>query len=335
MNQENSEILYKFLTQNPQLLKLFARDVKASLDVQADEFLQEDYRQLVDFQHRLFQTWKAPMVRLDSMIACALETCSEVNMEYRRGNVLNPNQLNVATRLHARAINIAREISHLLKGGYADGAMARWRSLHENSVIAEFLSQGDENLSVRFLDYQAVIRLKAARSYLEHQEFLDFERISSEQMEKYKEEVDALCEKYGKNFKSKYGWACEKFPNDKQVTFQTIEKYVDLSFLRIHYGFASANVHSGIDSIGYKLGLSMSEKDILLAGPSNEGLTEPFQCTSLSLCQATDSLIALASTTYRDLGSEVLWQMHESMKKEIVEASDAMRNSVSVSTSIL
>lgn len=324
MSKETNEPLYALLTEHPQLAELFARHVKADLDAQAAGYLKEDYRQIGLFQRRLFKAWRAPMLRLDAMLVCSLEISSEINEEYRRGEVVNPNQLNVATRLHARAIHIAKEISHLLKGGYADGAMARWRSLHETVVIASFLSEGDEQLSVRFSDYQAVERLKAARIYVNHQDFLDFERISPEQIAKYEVEVDELCQKYGINFRKDYGWACEKFLNPKRITFRDIEESVKLHFLRVHYGFASKSVHSGIDSIGYKLGLSMSGEDILLAGPSNEGLIEPFQCASLSICQATAALIALAPDTYRDVGAEVLWQMHESMKIEAVEAEDAL-----------
>lgn len=324
MSEEANELFEKLLREYPQVLEMFAEDVKRSLDAQANEYLLEDYRQLALFQKRLFNTWKAPMLRLDAMLVCALELSSEINEEYRRGEVVNPIQLNAMTRLHARAIHIAKEISHLLKGGYADGAMARWRSLHETAVILRFLAAGDEQLSERFIDYQAVIRLKEAATYVEHQEYLEFERIPEEQIARYQAEVDDLCQKYGKNFRREYGWAYGTLPNLSRITFRDIEKEVELGYLRIHYGFASKGVHSGVDSIGYKLGLSMSEEDILLAGPSNEGLVEPFQCTSLSICHASDALIQLVPDTERNVGASILWKMHESMKVEAVNASDAL-----------
>ncbi|AZG33998.1 DUF5677 domain-containing protein [Shewanella psychromarinicola] len=42
--------------------------------------------------------------------------------------------LGVLMRQHAHACRITSEIIHLLKGGYADGALARWRTLFEISV---------------------------------------------------------------------------------------------------------------------------------------------------------------------------------------------------------
>lgn len=312
------------LDQHPDLLDLFAQKIKNDLDVKTEEYLEEDYKEIDLFQKRLFRTWKSPILRIDAMLVCAIEISTEVNTEYRHGKFQNSAQLNIATRLHARSMHIAKEISHLLKGGYADGAMARWRSLHETATIATFLSQGDENLSMRFLEFQAVVRHKAAKTYVKHQDFLDFEKITSEQITEYEDEVNKLCNKYGKDFKKDYGWAFCKFPDIKKITFFDIEASVNLDYLRIHYGFANKNVHAGIDSIGFKLGLSLTGKDILLAGPSNEGLTEPFQCTSLSICQATDALISLSPNTDRNVKSAILWQMHESMKKEIVEAEKAL-----------
>lgn len=324
MSEETDKLFDKLLKGSPEFVGLFAETVKVDLDEKSGAYLKEIYKEIRLFQRRLFNTWKLPIRRLDTILVCSLEVNSEINDDYRIGKIVNSQKLNVVIRLHARAIHIAKEISHLLKGGYADGAMARWRSLHETAVIASFLSAGKEQLSVRFSEYEAVERLRAAKTYVEHQEFLDFERISAEHVIQYEMDVEKLCQKYGNNFKKDYGWAYDQFPTSNRVTFRNIEEAVELHYLRIHYGFASKNVHSGIDSIGYKLGLSMSEEDILLAGPSNEGLIEPLQCTSLSICHATDALIALSPDTYRNTASDILWKMHDSMKKEAVEAADAL-----------
>ncbi|QFG76406.1 hypothetical protein DMB90_01380 [Raoultella planticola] len=83
-------------------------------------------------------------------------------------------------------------------------------------------------------------------------------------------------------------------------------------------------IHAGIDSIGFKLGTSLSNKDLLLCGPSNEGLLEPIQCTSLSLIQATQAIISVSPDDQRLLYSSVLWLWHEKLKEEVVAASDAL-----------
>ena len=41
----------------------------------------------------------------------------------------------------------------LLRGGFADGAYARWRSLFELSIISEFICQNDEQVAKAFVDF--------------------------------------------------------------------------------------------------------------------------------------------------------------------------------------
>lgn len=325
MNEFTNQELNQYFNEHPGLIDKVAAKIKMRLDSEAEAFLKDEYRQATTFQQNLLKTWKAPMVRLDAMIACT----SEILAEKVNQSDTNQQQFNIANKLYARAIHIAKEISHLLKGGFADGAMARWRSLHETTVITSLLATNDEMLTLRFIDYQAVERLKAAKTYIEHQEFLDFERISPLQLSEYEAEVACLCQKYGNNFKKEYGWASEKFPQHKRITFKDIEESVNLRFLRIHYNFSSKNVHSGIDSIGYQLGISMSNANVLLAGPSNEGLVDPLQCTSLSLCYMTNAIITLNPDISSHIDAITLWKMHESMKIEAVQAAKQLMKQAS------
>lgn len=62
------------------------------------------------------------------------------------------NRYYVLRKLHGRACQQFYEILWLLRGGFADGAYARWRSLFELSVIAEFISQNDEQVAKAFVD---------------------------------------------------------------------------------------------------------------------------------------------------------------------------------------
>ena len=49
--------------------------------------------------------------------------------------------------IHGRACQQFLEILHLLKNGFADGAYARWRSIYELSIIAEFISKNGEDVA--------------------------------------------------------------------------------------------------------------------------------------------------------------------------------------------
>lgn len=54
--------------------------------------------------------------------------------------------------IHGRACQQFLEILHLLKNGFADGAYARWRSIYELSVIAEFISKNGENVAKAYCE---------------------------------------------------------------------------------------------------------------------------------------------------------------------------------------
>ncbi|MFM0213739.1 DUF5677 domain-containing protein [Paraburkholderia sediminicola] len=309
----------------PLLLALFAESVANDLNKNQAALIKGIYRDLAGFQRRLLATWREPLHRLDSLIHMCMEVGDDINKEYRlNANAAPSSRRNVTTRLHTRAVQVSNEISCLLKGGYPDGAMARWRSLHETTVMLAFLAEHDEDLSKRFTDYQKIQRLRHAVQFNKHHAVLGFEPIPETDISRYRLEFDNAVEQYGKNFKEENGWATQLF-NKPKVTFRDIEEFVEMSYLRPQYGFASKNVHSGIDSIGYKLGLSMSGKDILLAGPSNEGLIEPIQCTSFSLVSATSELISTSPTEDREVMETVLWKWHDLIKDEVLRASDALK----------
>ncbi|KVP53628.1 hypothetical protein WJ91_24820 [Burkholderia ubonensis] len=308
-----------------EMIDKFSDQLAQDLDSKQREFVGDIHSELAGFHQRLFETWYAPLIRLDSLIAMCMEIGSEINTEYRSsGKYPRSSRRNITIRLHTRAVQIANEVSCLLKGGYADGAMARWRSLHETTVILAFLSRHDDVLSSRFVDFQAIIRLKAVTEYNEHHAALGFEPFNQETLVQFQTERDAMLAKYGQQFASENGWATEVL-KQKRVTFKDIEKFVDLSHLRPQYGFASKNIHSGVDSIGYKLALSMSSQETLLAGPSNEGLIEPIQCTSYSLIIATSELIDTAPHDERSIMEGVLWRWHERLKAELTDAEAALR----------
>ncbi|MBW5894644.1 DUF5677 domain-containing protein [Pectobacterium aroidearum] len=298
------------------------------LDEAKGEVLKEHYENLDAFRKRLFATWESPLKRLDALIYGCTEISDEVNSEYRTNPGIRSARLNIATRLHARAVQVSCEISHLLKGGFADGAMARWRTLHETTAILIFIAEGDEDLAKRFTDFQSIQRKKAANRYNKYSGELGFTSFSSEDLSRFDLEREGIVGKYEAGFGNDFGWAAKalgKEPSARtKVRFSDIEEFVELDFLRPHYGFANQYIHAGIDSIGFKLGTSLSNKDLLLCGPSNEGLLEPIQCTSLSLIQATQAIISVSPDDQRLLYSAVLWLWHERLKEEVVAASDAL-----------
>lgn len=328
LNADEIKKIKNFSEQNSEeLIHLFSRDLYLSLDAGKDELLSEHYGLLEGFRKRLFDTWKTPLKRLESLIYICMEIVTELRQNKADLPLIKNKKFNVATRLQARCVQIGNEISHLLHGGYADGAFARWRTLHETSTTTKFICEGDEDLSTRFLDYQSIIRFEGAKKYNDKNK-LEFEPIPAEQMEELKKQKTEILEKYGATFERKFGWARKALGDVSKdnLTFPMIEEFVGLDLLRNHFSFANQYVHAGIDSIGFKLGTSMSNRDLLLTGPSNEGLLEPIQCTSLSLIYATEALIRAYPNDESSMTISILWMWHDALKHEVVEASDALQS---------
>jgi len=327
LNADEIENITKFYEQHSdELTHFFSRDLFESLDSGKDELLLEHYELLEEFRKRLFDTWGTPLKRLDSLIYICMEIVSDLRKDETYLPLTKNKKFNVATRLQARCVQIGNEISHLLHGGFADGAFARWRTLHETSTTTKFICEGDEDLSTRFLDYQSIIRFEGAMKYND-KNLLNFEPIPAEQLEEFRAKKDEILKQYGAPFGRKFGWARKALGDTSKdnLTFPAIETFVKLDLLRNHFSFANQYVHAGIDSIGYKLGTSMSNKDLLLTGPSNEGLIEPIQCTSLSLIYATEALIRAFPNDESLMTISILWMWHDALKHEVVDATDALQ----------
>lgn len=68
---------------------------------------------------------------------------------------------------------------------------------------------------------------------------------------------------------------------------------------------ASHNVHANPKGVFFKLGL-LEESDILLAGPSNAGLSDPGQSAAIALLQVTTTLCVLNPDIDSIVGQKIL-----------------------------
>lgn len=297
-----------------------------SLEKNKYDYLKYHLDEVKDFENRLYRVWGKPLGRFEMMIVMCRELGSEVNDEFRNRND-ESYKLDVLTRLHAHSLQISCEILQLIKGGYADGAMARWRSLHESAVISRLISTSEEKLAEKYYNHKYIDDYKFSMSYNEHCDYLDFEKVNDVTIDKIKLRYDSLLAKYGENYKNDYGWCFDLF-NKKKVTFYDIESFVGLSYLRPFYKFSSNRVHVGSKSIDYKLTLSSSYKvwseEVLLSGPSNEGLIDPMQCAGLSLIDITESLLSVTPTVDSMVSAKILSIWNGKLQQELVEANEAL-----------
>lgn len=242
------------------------------------------------FCSRLEDRWCEALNLLRMMLAISREV-GEANFV---GNRRSPakrdrHKRHVLSQLHVRSCQVTSEILTLLESGYADGAMARWRTLYEISVVATLIADNDDSLAERYLAHETIEARNALKLYSATHEELGYAPPSQADIA----EVDRLCKaaikQFGPEFERNYGWAA-KHLGHKNPTFVELQHAAGRAKMRSHYKMASYNVHADVKGITFKHG-SLRNPRQLIAGASNAGLEEPGQNTSITLAQMTMLLL--------------------------------------------
>jgi len=290
----------RFLTKSYRILAEHAGEsapaVLKDLRAAAPAMLRQRHAFIDGFEARLYEAWRDPLDLLEMMIVCCIEGAEAVGDAWPWGKSPDDDIVyDVVRRLQAQGCLVATEVLALLKAGFASGAHARWRSLHELAVTASFIREHGKDTAERFLTHEHVEAFKAATLYQTHCRRLRQRRYTLKEMKAFKLARDAAIEKYGPAFKGRYGWAAPALgrPCDQ---FEPLEKDVKLDHLRPYYRMASYPVHATAKTINFSLALG-NRRDVLLVGGSDSGLTDPGHCTAISLSQITLALLMLWPTT--------------------------------------
>ena len=222
--------------------------------------------------------------------------------------------------LHVKGCQIANEIYTLIKCGYADAALARWRTLHETSVVFIALFTNDLEVSKMFYEYQFIEKLKRIKTFEIHYETLNWKAPDEDTTKMLQKKQDELLNLYGADFLREYGWTIKFLPRGKR-NFKTLEENVEFDYLRPFYQWANKGVHSGPE--GTYTRLAFDEINIpreYLAGPSRYGMVDPMQFTTYSLLKMTTRLTELTGTFESELMQKMLEQLHEAIAEAMIEA---------------
>ncbi|WP_206742095.1 DUF5677 domain-containing protein [Pseudomonas tremae] len=294
--------------------------LKMKLELRLEETLFGDNEEFSGFRERLVKTWARPLGRLRSLTLMCQEILSELITDQHEGNLPFDAKFNAMTRLFSRSVQLSGEIHHSLIGGYSEGAFSRWRAMHETCVVISLLGSGDNVLSERFMDFQAVLSLRAANFFNERSKLVNEAPLSDEAMIELKRNFDHSIQKHGADFGDENGWAKVLFQNNKKINFFRLEELSGHQPFRLQYKHASQYVHTGADSLGNTMGLYLSQKNILLTGPSNEGLAQPLVLCGLSLVTALSVIADEYPQNQRDLFEATAWKWVESLQEEAMVA---------------
>jgi hypothetical protein len=320
--------LSKSLTE---LIPKLTRDISAVILLQlkrdASSMLKERRKEETAFEARLAKKWRKPIDLLEMFLVIATEAGDDFNGEFRPAvSKENDYLFDALTRLHARACQITSEILTLLKSGHADGALARWRTLHEIAVTSFFIQAHGNRLAERYLLHEAVESCKAAEEYQRHYKKLGYEPLTKHELKEIRSRSQNLVKRFGDRYEENYGWAATIIHkrNNQLISFKDIEADAGLEHLRPFYRMASHIVHANPKGIFFKLGLYPDGEPILLAGPSNTGLADPIDATAIALNHVTTALLTLVPNIDRLVVCNVLLTLVDEIGEEALAAQKAL-----------
>jgi hypothetical protein len=297
------------------------------LRVSASQMLQERLTYRKGFEDRLYEGWGKALDLYETLLVFCFEVGNNFNQQHRpEAAQCDDFVFEVLTRLHAKACLTASEILALLRGGYASGAFARWRTMHEIAVIVRFVEDSGQEVARRYLEHEHIQTYRAAKEFNAYCNKLGYDRFDRAEMKSFQEAHNHFIAKYGDSFAQDYGWADEALDkldptHGGKATFSRLEQAVDLDHWRPYYGMASYGVHANTKGITFNLGLSNQSK-VMLAGPSNAGLADPGQSACLSLAQATAALLSYKSEPNFSnvLQLKVIFQLVKEAEDAFIEA---------------
>jgi hypothetical protein len=267
---------------------------------------------ILEFRKRMDGRWGKPLGQLRMLLTMAREWCQEINVrESRRRKHRNSRLRKLLIRLLVRGCQVTDEILCLLENGFADGAMARWRTLHEIAVVAAVILQYGDEIAERYINHQAVESKRAMDKYIACSPQLGYRPMTRRMQARITKAYEKVIAKYGKNFHSDYGWAAHHLKKDRP-NFTHLEEAAGRAEMRAHYQMGNDNVHAGIKSMYVRLGL-IGNYEGLLAGRSNAGLTEPGQNAAHTLTQLA-LLVCFSEPVFDDY---VIADMLKTLRNEI------------------
>lgn len=288
---------HAFLDSLPDMVPALVEDLTSGvvkwLERKGRRQLKKERQELRRFEKRLAATWREPFDLLGLVIHLATQVGQNVGGRALEAEADDEQLTSVMVRLHGRGLRISKEVVALLRSGFADAALARWRTLHEVTVVASFVLEHGASCAERYVAHHAVANYKGALSYQRSAPRLGFRSFEHEELARLKNDRDTVVSKYGKEFGTDYGWATP-FLGGAPANFAEIEKSISFDHFRPLHKWASQEVHAGVKALFSDL--AAPAQDIVLVGPSNTGFADPGQNTCLSLAVLTTELLQLSPT---------------------------------------
>jgi hypothetical protein len=286
----------------PQLTAFMLKSFKRA----APKALRSELKNDAGFRRRNYRRWRKAFELLEFMWMISEEIGAKLNEKHRPQAVIDKDYLFEAlTYLHTRSLLVTREIICLMYGGFPDGAMSRWRTLHELATTASFLGKHGGEVAHRYLASHLFNSYRAAKQLEIYAERANIDRFPPEEIDYLERSCDALAARFGKEMKEDYGWAASTL-KVRKPTFAMIEKDVGLDHWRPRYRWASQHTHGPHRPSHALLAMVEAKRQVLLVGPSNSGMVDPLQMTAITLAIVSGALFVTRPSVDHIVAAKIL-----------------------------
>ena len=286
----------------PQLTAFMLKSFKRA----APKALQREQKDDVGFRRRNYRRWRKAFELLEFMWMISEEVGAKLNEKHRPQAVHDKDYLFEALiYLHARSLLVTREIICLMYGGFPDGAMSRWRTLHELATTASFLGKHGGEAAHRYLVSHVFSSYRAAKQLELYADRANIERFPPEEIDYMKRSCDALALRFGEEMREDYGWAASTLKVGKP-NFKMIEKDVGLDHWRPRYRWASQHTHGPHRPSHALLAMAEAQQQVFLVGQSNSGIVDPLQMTAITLAIVSSALFVTRPSVDHIVATKIL-----------------------------
>jgi hypothetical protein len=258
------------------------------------------------FRRRNYRRWRKAFELLELMWLISEEVGAKLNQKYRPQAALDKDYLFEALAyLHSRSLLVTREVICLMHGGFSDGAMSRWRTLHELATTASFLRKHGGEVAHRYLVSHYFDSYRTAKQLEVYSDRANIERFSPQEIDYLKRSCDVFASQFGEEMREGYGWAASAL-GVRKPNFAMIEKDVGLDHWRPRYRWASQHTHGPHRPAHALLGVAETEQQVLLVGQSNSGMVDPLQMTAITLAIVSSAMFVTRPSVDHIVAAKIL-----------------------------
>ncbi len=322
--EKKRAIVWKKMSRDPkglsEVIGKIANEVAISSRKQVEETIREDSKERKDFERSLYKKYGPILDTSTELLGVCLEAV-ESHREITHANLGEKDTvLPMVLRLEARVHRIASEILALVRAGYATGALSRWRSMHETTVVMSYIIEYGERAIKLMQAHEAISGYKAMKDYQTYHKQLNLLPYSSYEMRLAKRRYDRRIARYGRNFKRDYGWVSILTPS--VTDFRSLEKHVGIDHLRPYYKLSSMGVHMEWKSLttGEEFE-ALHKHGVVLVGPADYGFEDAISLAMITAAHATTMVLTYNSSMKSLMYANIIRDIQQRGEAELIKLS--------------